>query len=156
MVRKSNIVVFGLESLTRELYNNELSLALIAERLSNECGNKISKTAVHDYLKSDGHFQAEVIKKKAELSLKVVEAEISTIEDRRFFISEMKELVSNTYDERVKVLATEAATKALESLDKRLGHITNNPNVTINNINAMKLSDIPTDELFRMANDASR
>lgn len=47
MPPKSKIIKLGLESRARELYNNEFSLSVIANTLSNESGQKISKTTVH-------------------------------------------------------------------------------------------------------------
>lgn len=154
MSRINNIIKFGLESRAKELFSNSLSLVEIAKILSDESKQNISNLTVFRYFNTEDQLKAQAIEKKAELQVKVAEAEISTIEDRKKVIKGLLSLAENAEYDRDKVAAYKVATEALDSLDKRLGKLTGNSGVTINNINAMKLSDIPTDQLRRLIDDA--
>jgi hypothetical protein len=150
----NRITKYNLEDRARELNESSTSLRDIADILTNESGHKISKDSVSSFLKSDIKYTAEIIEKKTQLKASVAEAEISTINYRKDVIFGLLNLASTAENEHARVQAYKAANEALDSLDKRLGKLTNNSGVTINNINAVKFSEIPTNELLRMANDA--
>jgi hypothetical protein len=125
MPPKSKIIKLGLEPRTIELYNIQKPLAEIAETLSNESNDNITKSMVFEYLKSDARYKAEAIEKKAELAIKVAEVEISTIEDRQTIIRGLLALATIAEEARDRVLAYKEANVALDSLDKRIGKLTN-------------------------------
>jgi len=152
MPPQTKIIKYGLESRTRELYNADFSLSSIADTLSNESGQTITKAMVFHYLGSEARCNAEVIEKTAKLKVAVAEAEISTIEDRKTIIKSLLELAGEAKYDRDKIAAYKVATESLDALDKRIGKLSNNSSVTINNVNAMKLEDIPTEQLLRMIN----
>jgi hypothetical protein len=111
---------------------------------------------VFHYLGSEARCNAEVIEKNAQLKVAVAEAEISTIEDREKIIKNLLELADKAKYDRDKIAAYKVATESLDALDKRIGKLSNNSSTVINNVNAMKLSDIPTDQLLRMINVTDR
>jgi intein-encoded DNA endonuclease-like protein len=142
MAKLSRIIELGLESRTRELNNQGLSLAKIAEALSDEAQQRVTKDNVYRYINSEDRLKAEAIEKKAELSIALTEAEISTIEDRKKIIKGLINLAERAEDERARAIAYKHATEALDSLDRRIGKLSVNPNIQINNLNAMKNFDI--------------
>lgn len=146
------IVKYGLEKRALELQNAGTPLRDIAAILSAESNIKISKDTVSNFFKSDIQIKAEIVQKKEVLKLKVTEAEISTIEDRQTIIKGLLEIAQNAEHDRDRTAAYKVATEALDSLDKRLGKLSGCQGLTINNINAVKLSDIPTEQLLRMVN----
>lgn len=152
MPPQTKIIKYGLESRARELYNADLSLSSIAETLSNESGQTITKAMVFHYMGTEARCNAEVIEKTAQLKVAVAEAEISTIEDRKTIIQSLLELADKATYDRDKIAAYKVATESLDALDKRIGKLSNNSSVTINNVNAMKLEDVPTEQLLRMIN----
>jgi len=150
----NKITKYNLEDRVRELNKNGTSLRNIADTLSTESGQKINKDSVYTFLKSDEKNTVEIIEKKTALKVAVAEAEISTIENRQKIITGLLCLAEYAEHDRDRIAAYKVATEALDSLDKRLGKLSGNQGVTINNINAVKLSDISTDQLLRMATDA--
>lgn len=148
------IIKLGLDSRARELKREGLSIKKISEQLSKESEQNIPVGTVFNFFKLEENSHIELIEKNSQLKAVVVEAEVSTIEDRKKVIKGLLELAENAEYDRDKVAAYKVATEALDSLDKRLGKLTGNSGVTINNINAMKLSDIPTDQLRRLIDDA--
>jgi len=152
----NRITKYNLEDRARELNDSGTSLRDIADILTNESKHKISKDSVFSFLKSDEKYTAEIVERKAQLQVAVAEAEVSTIEDRKKVIKGLLELAENAEYDRDRVAAYKVATEALDSLDKRLGKLSNSQGVTINNINAVKLSDIPTEQLLRMVNVSDR
>jgi hypothetical protein len=158
MVKQSIIVKLGLESRTRELYDvPESTYRTVADALSKESGHNITKDIVFKFLKADEKTIAKTIEKKAELQTKAAEIEINTIDDRLDdikFLSDLAADAQSAGDYRAAAMAMKIKNETRDSIDKRLGRITNNPNVQINNINAMRLSDIPTDQLRRIIDEA--
>jgi AcrR family transcriptional regulator len=138
----NKLVKLGLESKAIDLYKQKLSLSQIADTLSNESGENITKGMVFTYFKSDVRFQTELLETQTQLQTKVIEAEISTIEDREQIIRGLIRLAQTAGDERARVMAYKHATEALDSLDRRIGKLSGNPNIQINNLNAMKNFDI--------------
>jgi len=141
----------GLENRARKLQENGVSLRDMSDILSSESGQKITKSTLSNFFKYDVQVKAELIQKKESLQLKVTEAEISTIRDRQDIVKGLLSIAESAEFERDRIAAYKVATEALDSLDKRIGKLTNNAGIT-NNINVLKLSDIPTEQLLRMVN----
>jgi len=152
MVRANNIIKYGLESRAEELYNQNLSLSEIGAILSAESKQDISKSTLFRYFGSEARCKAAVIEKRAQLQVTVIEAEISTIKDRQDIVKGLLSIAESAEFERDRIAAYKVATEALDSLDKRLGKLSNNAAGITNNINVLKLSDIPTEQLLRMVN----
>jgi len=114
---------YNLEQRARELNENGVSLRDIADTLTTESGHKISKDSVFSFLKSDKKYTAEIVESKAQLKAKVVEAEISTIDQRKQVIDGLLGLAQSAENEHTRVLAFKEANNALDSLDKRLGKL---------------------------------
>jgi DNA-binding transcriptional MerR regulator len=152
MAAVNRITKYNLENRTRELNESGTSLRDIADILTNESRHKISKDSVFTFLKSDERYTAEIVESKTQLKAKVAEIEISTIEQRKQVIDGLLGLAQSAENEHTRVLAFKEANNALDSLDKRLGKLTGDRGVTINNINAVKLEEISTEQLLRMIN----
>lgn len=124
---------YNLEQRTRELNENGLSLRDIADTLTTESGHKISKDSVFSFLKSDEKYTAEIVESKSQLKAKVVEAEISTIDQRKQVIDGLLGLAQSAENEHTRVVAFKEANNALDSLDKRLGKLSVNQGQTVIN-----------------------
>ncbi|MDD5536810.1 MAG: hypothetical protein PHS36_06505 [Candidatus Cloacimonetes bacterium] len=148
----SKIVQLGLESRAKALKESGKSLDDMSFILSNEAKQKISKSCLFRYFETNKIIVAQAIEKQDKLKAVVAEAEISTISQRQQVIDGLLTLATNAENEHARVLAFKAANDALDSLDKRLGKLTGNSGVTINNINAVKLADLQTEQLLRMIN----
>ena len=116
----------------------------IAKRLTEDSKQPITKSTVFRFFESYEKTKAELLERQEALKVKYVEADISTIEDRQKVIKGLLAIATSAMEDRDRVAAYKEANVALESLDKRLGKIINNPSVTINNTNSMKLSDVST------------
>jgi hypothetical protein len=128
----NKIIEHNLESRVIELQKQEIPIRKIASILSDEIGQTITKSMVFTFLKSDVKVKTEIIEKKDELKLKVVEAEISTINYRKDVIFGLLNLASTAENEHARVQAYKAANEALDSLDKRLGKVSPETNTVIN------------------------
>ncbi|MDD2287189.1 MAG: hypothetical protein PHQ11_17530 [Paludibacter sp.] len=138
----SKIIKCGLESRTRELYKAHVPYQQIADTLSDESGYNITKAMVFQYLKNDSNFTAELVETKKKLGVKVAEAEISTIEGRLSVIDKLVQVFEVTDSKQDMCMISREIREHYDSLDKRIGKLTNNPQVTINNIHALNtLSD---------------
>ncbi len=124
----------------------------IAKRLTEDSKQPITKSTVFRFFESYEKTKAELLERQEALKVKYVEADISTIEDRQKVIKGLLAIATSAMEDRDRVAAYKEANVALESLDRRMGKLTNNQGVTINNINAVKLSEISTEELLRMVN----
>lgn len=153
-MRINTIIKLGLETRAKTLRGQDKTFDEIATALSKESSETVTRAAVFRYFKGNDLATAQVIETKDNLKAKVVEVEISTIEDRQKIISGLLSLASGALEDRDRIAAYRVATEAIDSLDKRIGKLTTNNGVTINNINAMKLSDISTDQLRRFIDDA--
>lgn len=143
----------GLESRARTLKKTGLTTRDIADTLSKESGQKIAKSTVADFFKADDILKEEIVESNNKLRAVVIEAEISTIENRQTIITGLLTIASSKEtDDKIKIYACKVATEALDSLDKRLGKLSSNTSGITNNINVLKLSEIPTDQLLRMVN----
>ncbi|MCK9333659.1 MAG: hypothetical protein M0Q19_10910 [Candidatus Cloacimonetes bacterium] len=129
----NKIIRYNLEQRARELNENGASLRDIADTLTREANTEINKNSVHNFLKSDTKTTAELIEKKSVLKTKVVEAEISTIEQRKQVIDGLLGIATNAENEHTRVLAFKEANNALDSLDKRLGKLSVNQGQTVIN-----------------------
>ena len=151
----NKIVKYKLESEAIALRKDGNTFDAIATILSNNSKQNISKSNVFRFFESYEKTKAELLERQEALKVEYVEADISTIEDRLDIIKGLKKLAETADEERDRVLAYKTANEALDSLDKRLGKLTNTQNgVTINNINAMKLSEVPTELLLRWRDEA--
>lgn len=150
----NKIIKYDLETRAIALRGAEKTFEEIADILSKESKNKISLSTVFRFFESNDKAMAIAIEKNNKLSAKVAEVEISTIEDRQKIIKGLLSLASGALEDRDRVAAYKVATEAIDSLDKRIGKLTNNQGVTINNINAMNLSDVPTELLLRWRDEA--
>ncbi len=152
----NKIIKFKLESQAIALREDGRTFDEIATILTEDSKQTISKSNVFRYFNSHEKAMAVAIGNNPELSEKAAEAEINTITDRLEdikFLSDLALDAKHAGDFRAASLAMKIKCDARDGLDRRLGRITNNgSNVTINNINAMKLSDIPTEDLLRMVN----
>lgn len=142
MAAVNRITKYNLENRTRELNESGTSLRDIADILTNESRHKISKDSVFSFLKADERYTAEMVEKKVQLRVAVAEAEVSTIEDRKKVLKGLLELAENAEYDRDKVAAYKVATEALNSLDKRLGKLSNTSqeSQTVININQNNLT----------------
>lgn len=129
----NKIIRYNLEQRARELNENRASLRDIADTLTREANTEINKNSVHNFLKSDTKTTAELIEKKSVLKTKVVEAEISTIEQRKQVIDGLLGLAQSAENEHTRVVAFKEANNALDSLDKRLGKLSVNQGQTVIN-----------------------
>ena len=127
----NKIIRYNLEQRARELNENGASLRDIADTLTREANTEINKNSVHNFLKSDTKTTAELIEKKSVLKTKVVEAEISTIEQRKQVIDGLLGLAQRAENEHTRVVAFKEANNALDSLDKRLGKLSVNQGQTV-------------------------
>lgn len=150
----NKIVQLCLESRAKELKESGKSLDDIAIILSKESKQKITKSSLFRYFESNKIIVSQAVEKQDKLKAAVAEVEISTIAQRQEVINGLLELARYAVNEHARVQAYKVANEALDSLDKRLGKLSGT-GVTINNINAVKLSEIPTEQLLRMVNASS-
>jgi sugar-specific transcriptional regulator TrmB len=152
----NNIVKHELDLRAVKLREQGNTFEKIAEILTEESNNTITYSSVYRFFESYEKTKAVIIERQEPLKVKAIEVEISTIEDRLDIIKGLKKLAESALEARDRVAAYRVATEAIDSLDKRIGKLTNNPGVTINNINAMKLSDLSTADLLRMIDVTDR
>lgn len=132
MAPVNKIVKYNLEDKVRTLNEKGTSLRGIADSISKESNQNINKVSVVNFLKSDVKSKAEIIEKKTTLKIKVVEAEISTLETRQIIISKLMDVAEHAEYDRDKTAAYKVATEALDSLDKRLGQVSPDNHTVIN------------------------
>ena len=152
----NNIVKHELDLRAVKLREQGNTFEKIAEILTEESNNTITYSSVYRFFESYEKTKAVIIERQEPLKVKAIEVEISTIEDRLDIIKGLKKLAESALEARDRVAAYRVATEAIDSLDKRIGKLTNNPGVTINNINAVKLSDLSTADLLRMIDVTDR
>lgn len=128
----NKIVHLCLESRAKELKESGKSLDEIASILSTEVKQKITKSSVFRYFETNKIIASQVIEKQDKLKAAVVEAEISTIEQRKQVITGLLGLAMDAQNEHARVLAFKAANEALDSLDKRLGQVSPDNQTVIN------------------------
>jgi len=150
----NNIVKHELDLRAVKLREQGNTFEKIAEILTEESNNTITYSSVYRFFESYEKTKAVIIERQEPLKVKAIEVEISTIEDRLDIIKGLKKLAESALEDRDRVAAYRVATEAIDSLDKRIGKLTNNPGVTINNINAMNLSEVPTELLLRWRDEA--
>jgi sugar-specific transcriptional regulator TrmB len=150
----NNIVKHELDLRAVKLREQGNTFEKIAEILTEESNNTITYSSVYRFFESYEKTKAVIIERQEPLKVKAIEVEISTIEDRLDIIKGLKKLAESALEARDRVAAYRVATEAIDSLDKRIGKLTNNPGVTINNINAMNLSEVPTELLLRWRDEA--
>lgn len=154
-MRINGIVKHDLENRAKNLRGEGRTLEEISNILSAESNVIISLSSVYRYFESNEKAAVQAIEKSDKLKAKVAEAEISTIEDRQTVIKALLLMgADESLNPSIRIKAYSAANEALDSLDKRLGKLSSSSGVTFNNINSMKLSELPTDVLLSFINEA--
>lgn len=151
----SNIVKYNLETRAKDLKANQKSHQEIAKILSDESDQKITKSTVTRYFEANKTKTAQLIEKREKLQSKIIDTEVETINRRLKSIDHLWYKIEDSEDLHEIAYATKVYNEAIDGLAKELGKYPVSQNgVTINNINAMKLSDISTDQLRRFIDDA--
>lgn len=123
-MRINHIIKYKLESRAIDLKGTEKALEEIASILSSESKQQITKSTVFRYFEANEHSTIQAIEKHDNLRARIAEAEISTIEGRLKVIDGLMKLAGNQeVNERIRIRAYSVATKALDSLDIRLGKL---------------------------------
>jgi predicted transcriptional regulator len=154
MAAVNKIVKHNLESRTRELNESGTSLRDIADILTNESHIRISKNSVSNFLKNDIEETAKLIEKKTQLRTAVAEAEISTIEDRQKVITGLLSLAESAEHDRDRISAYKVATEALDSLDKRIGKVSQAPNSDPKSIINITQNNLSIEDKIKRYRDA--
>lgn len=154
-MRPNNIVKYKLESRAKALKVKKKTYKEISEILSSESKQNITISTVFRYFDSNIEAVADIVQKKEHLQAKVAEVEINSINDWLDDIKSISDLANSAWnagDFRAAAMALKIKVDAREGVNKQLGRISNG--VTVNNINAMKLSDVPTEILLRWRDEA--
>jgi nitrate reductase alpha subunit len=141
-MRINNVVKFNLESRAKELKWQGKSLGEIADVLSKESGQQITRSAAYRYFESNDKIAAQMVEKNDKLKIKIVETEINTISKRLEIIDgllKIAEQAQESGDLRAAILALRAATEAQDSLDNRLGKLKTPSNT--NSINILNIQE---------------
>jgi nitrate reductase alpha subunit len=141
-MRINNVVKFNLESRAKELKWQGKSLGEIADVLSKESGQQITRSAAYRYFESNDKIAAQMVEKNDKLKIKIVETEINTISKRLEIIDgllKIAEQAQESGDLRAAILALRAATEAQDSLDNRLGKFKAPSNT--NSINILNIQE---------------
>lgn len=131
----NQITKLNIESRTRDLKIQGESERSIAEILSKEVNQKITQSSVHRYLANNTKVTQQAIESNDKLKVKVAEAELDTIEARRELIDKIQALGDKAEefgDIKTALYALDKAINALDSLDKRLGKISDKPDINVN------------------------
>jgi uncharacterized Zn finger protein (UPF0148 family) len=129
------ITTLNLESHVADMKIQNLSEREIAEKLSLELHKTITKSSVHRYLSGNVRLCQEAVEVNNKLKVKVAEAELDTIVARRELIDKIRELASTAEefgDIKTALYALSQAINALDSLDKRLGKLSDRPDINVN------------------------
>ncbi|MFZ3384739.1 MAG: hypothetical protein WA144_12510 [Candidatus Methanoperedens sp.] len=130
----SEIVKLKLEARVTDMVKGDLSERDIADTLSKESGQKITQSSVHRYLTSNTRLCREVVAVNNKMKVMVLEVELDTIEALHQLITKIRKLgdkAEEIGDIKTALYALDKAVSALDSLDKRLGQITE-PAVQVN------------------------
>src|SRR5450759_5134206 len=131
----NQITKLNLESRARELKIAGESERTIASILSSEANQKITQSSLHRYLANNTKVTQQAIESNDKLKVKVAEAELDTIEARHELIDKIRELgekAEGNGDLKTALYALDKAINALDSLDKRLGKLTDRPDINVN------------------------
>lgn len=134
-MNQNNIIKLNLEPRIADMKRENLSERDIAKILSKEMNQKITKSAVHRYLAGNVRLCQEVVEVNNKMKVKVLEAELDTIEARRALIDRITALgdkAEESGDIKTALYAVHLSTSALDSLDKRIGIFTDKPDVQVN------------------------
>lgn len=135
IMRTNRIIELNLESRIRDLIAQSKSEREIASILSTETNQKITQSSVHRYLAAQDKMHRQAIEKNNKLKAKVTELEIDTVQARHELIKEIRDLADRAKDEgdlKTALSGLDKAIAALDSLDKRLGRFTGQPEVQVN------------------------
>jgi len=130
----NQITKLNLESRARELKLAGESERTIASILSSEANQKITQSSLHRYLANNTKVTQQAIESNDKLKVKVAEAELDTIEARHELIDKIRDLgdkAESNGDLKTALYAVSQSLAALESLDKRLGKLTETPGVHV-------------------------
>lgn len=129
------IITLNLETRTKQLRLEGKSYEEIATVLSQESEQKITKSTVFRYFRTNDKVAAQIIENNDKLKAKVVETEIDTISKRVEIINEFLEIAKKAQkieDFKAAVMALRGATEAQDSLDERLGKLKGSPTTNVN------------------------
>jgi predicted transcriptional regulator len=124
----------NLEPRISDMKRENLSERDIAQTLSKESNQTITRSAVHRYLSANVRLCQEVVEVNNKMKVKVAEAELDTIEARHELIDKIRDLgdkAESNGDLKTALYAVSQSLAALESLDKRLGKLTETPGVHV-------------------------
>jgi multidrug efflux pump subunit AcrA (membrane-fusion protein) len=136
----SIIIRLNLESRAKLLRVEGKTFDEIADILSKESKEIVSRHAVSRYFQKNDYAVAQVVECSNKLQTKVIEADIDTIQKRLSDIDFLLELAEQARDEgdlRTAIMSMRERTNALNCLDTRLGKmkpVTNNNTINILNI----------------------
>lgn len=152
----SNIVKYNLETRAAALKSEKKSHQEIADTLSTESDQKITKSTVTRYFDANKTQTTQIIEKHEKLQSKIIDTEVETINRRLKSIDHLWNRIEYSGDLHEIAYATKVYNEAIDSLAKELGKfpVGQNGGVTINNINAMNLSEVPTELLLRWRDEA--
>ncbi|HIH44225.1 MAG TPA: hypothetical protein HA257_03845 [Candidatus Methanoperedenaceae archaeon] len=131
----NQIIKLNLEPRLAALKTEGKTERQIADILSKESNQKVTKSSVHRYLASHDQLCREVVEKNNKLKAKVIELELDTVQARQELIDKIRQLgekAEQDGDLKTALYALDKAIAALDSLDKRLGRFTAQPEVQVN------------------------
>lgn len=132
---ESEILKNNLENRVAEMVKSDCSEREIAEVLSKESGQIITKSSVHRYLSANVRLGQEALAVSDKLKVAVMKSELDTINSRHELIDKIRNLgdrAEEAGDLRTALLALGQALSALDSLDKRLGKFSEKQDINLN------------------------
>lgn len=151
-MRINGIIKNDLETQAKALKAEGRTLEDISKILTDISKKTISVSTVHRYFESNKIAAVQVVEKQDKLKAKIVEAEISTIEQRIEVIEGLLELAKGAEGEQTRVKAFQAVNDALDSLDRRIGRLSGTGAlIQINNNNPATLEFLSDAELMKIA-----
>jgi hypothetical protein len=134
-MKPNRIIKLNLESRIKELVYNNKSEREIASILSRESKQAITQSSVHRYLSAQDQLKQQVVENNNKLQAKVIELELDTVQARHELIREIRDLAQQAKesgDLKTALIGLDKAVAAIDSLDKRLGRFTGQPETQVN------------------------
>jgi hypothetical protein len=134
-MRINKIVELELETRCKQLKDEGNTERDIADKLTIESHQPISQAGVHRYLTSLVKDKQAVIDRSDKLKVKIIEAELDTVQARHEIIDELRKLATQAKDANdisLAIAGLHRAILALDSLDKRLGRFMSGGGVQVN------------------------
>lgn len=128
----SNIVKYNLETRAKDLKYNQKSHQEIADILSDESDQKITKSAVTRYFEANKTKNAQLIEKNEKLQSKIIETEVETINRRLKSIDHLWNKIQDSEDLHEIAYATKVYNESIDGVAKELGKFPN-PGIHIDN-----------------------